>query len=151
MIVETIFEYRTLIGRSELGIGLDWDEIDRVSAIEHEFRPLSYDGRRFRREAVQLSGMVRGDRINDLVQVTEIGPGGLVCRHAPFIARGEIIEVTIEDGDKSYRFSARGVWLKDDGEDYKVGLAFVGMPVVLNKVRLSKHEIDLIDRISAAA
>jgi hypothetical protein len=43
------------------------------------------------------------------------------------------------------------VWLKDDGEDYRVGLAFVGMPVLLHNVQLSDHVRDVIDRISAAA
>ena len=153
MIVEDIFEYRTLLGRIELGFGLDWEEIDRVAAIEHAFRPLAYDGRRFRRMTVDLPGMIRGDgdKINDVVEVIEIGPGGLVCRHCPFITRNDVVEVTIEDGDVSYRFNAIGVWLKDDGEDYRCGMSFVGMPVRLNRVRLSKHQVDLVDKIAAAA
>ncbi len=35
--VETVFQYRTLIGKCELGCGLDWDEIDLVGRIEHAF------------------------------------------------------------------------------------------------------------------
>ena len=129
MLVDIVFEYRTLVGKAELGCGLNWDEIDRVSEIEHAFRPTSDDrrmknGRRFRRDAIRLEALVRGDRINDRVEVTEMGPGGLVCRHAPFIARGEQIEIVIDIGDDSYRFRAQGVWLKDDGDDYKVGVAF---------------------------
>jgi len=154
MVVETVFQYRTLIGKCELGCGLDWDEIDAVGAIERLFAPHRDErraGRRFRRESVQLEAIVRGDQLNDRVAVTEIGPGGLVCRGAPFIARGEVVEIVIEDGDRSYRFRAQGVWLKDDGEDYKVGLAFVGMPVCLNKVQLSAHHQDLVDKISEAA
>ena len=151
MLVETIFQYRTLIGKCELGVGLDWEEIDQVSVIEHAFRPTEKDGRRFRRETVEIVGLMRGDRINDRVDIVEIGPGGLVCRRAPFIARGEQIELVIEDGERSFRFRAQGVWLKDDGEDYKVGLAFVGMPVCLHQVALSKHELDLVDKIAAAA
>ena len=67
------------------------------------------------------------------------------------MARGEQVEIVIEDGDRSFRFRAQGVWMKDDGDDYKVGLAFVGMPVCLHKVQVSKHEADLIDKIAAAA
>jgi len=36
-------------------------------------------GRRFRREPVKLTALLRGDRINDRVEVVEIGPGGVVC------------------------------------------------------------------------
>jgi hypothetical protein len=156
MLVDIVFEYRTLVGRAELGCGLNWDEIDRVSEIEHAFRPSSDDrrmknGRRFRRDAIRLEALVRGDRINDRVEITEMGPGGLVCRHAPFIARGEQIEIVIDIGDDSYRFRAQGVWLKDDGDDYKVGVAFVGMPVRVRSAHISEHTADVIDKIAAAA
>ena len=108
-------------------------------------------GRRFRREAAKLSGLMRGDRINDRIEIIEMGPGGLVARNAPFVARGEHVEIQIDDGDDSYRFRAIGVWLKDDGDDYKVGLKLIGMPICLRKTVVSKHEIDVIDSIAAAA
>jgi hypothetical protein len=156
MLVEVVFQYRTLIGKCDLGVGLDWDEIEQMTAIESAFEPSADDrrmhaGRKFRRQAVKLDGLLRGDRINDRVEVVEIGPGGLVVRGAPFVAAGEHVEIVLEDGDKSYRFGARGVWMKDDGDDYKVGLALVGMPVCLHSVMVSRHEADLVDRISAAA
>lgn len=154
MLVEVVFQYRTLMGKCDLGVGLDWDEIEQVTAIESAFEPTADDrrmkaGRKFRREAVKLSAVVRGDRINDRVDVVEIGPGGLVVRHAPFIAAGEHVEIVMDDGDHSYRFSAVGKWMKDDGDDYRVGLALVGMPVCLRTVAVSRHEADLVDRISA--
>lgn len=151
MLVETVFQYRTLIGKCDLGCGLDWEEIDLVTRIEHMFAADRKDGRKFRRQVVEMTGIMRGDMINDRVDVIEIGPGGLVCRDAPFVARGEIIEIVLEDGDNSYRFSARGVWLRDDGDHYRVGLAFVGMPVRLHKVQISEHNFDVVDKISAAA
>ena len=156
MLVEIVFRYRTLIGKCELGVGLDWDEIELVSEIERSFTPGPADrrsrhGRRFLRHPVKLEGIVRGDRINDPIEVLELGPGGLVLRRAPFIARGEEVEIVIDEGDRSYRFRARGVWLRDDGEDYRCGLQLVGMPVCLTRVQLSKHEADVIDRIAAAA
>lgn len=152
MVVETIFQYRTLIGKCELGIGLDWDEIEQVTCIEHAFvRDGGKSGRRFKREAVQLSGIVRGDRINDRVDVVELGPGGLVCRRAPFIARGEVVELVLNFTDQSFRFRAIGKWLKDDGDDYQVGLAFVGVPICLHIEQVSQHEFDLVDQINAAA
>ncbi|HEX4417433.1 MAG TPA: hypothetical protein VH165_06010 [Kofleriaceae bacterium] len=154
MLVEAVFQYRTLIGKCDLGMGLDWDEIEQMTAIESAFEPTSDDrrmkaGRKFRREPVKMTALLRGDRINDMVDVTEIGPGGVVVRHAPFINNGEQVELVVEDGDKSYRFCAEGVWMKDDGDDYKVGLALVGMPVCLHTVAVSHHEPDLVDRIAA--
>jgi hypothetical protein len=152
MLVETVFRYRTLVGKCDLGIGLEWDEIEELAQIAHEFAPGDWrTGRKFRREAVQLTGFVRGDRIHDAVDVIELGPGGLVCRKAPFIARGEPVELILDVADYGYRFSASGVWLKDDGEDYRVGLALVGLPVRLHNVSLCPHERDLIDRIADAA
>lgn len=156
MLVDIVFQYRTLVGKAELGCGLNWDEIDQVSQIEYAFRPGADDrrmknGRRFRRDAIRLEALVRGDRINDRVEIVEIGPGGLVCRQAPFIARGEQVEIVIDIGDDSYRFRAQGVWLKDDGDDYKVGLAFIGMPVRVHSAHISEHQADVIDKIAAAA
>jgi len=155
-LVETIFQYRVLVGKCELGVGLDWDEIEHVTAIESAFEPTADDrrmkaGRKFRREAVKLTALLRGDRIHDRVDVTEIGPGGVVVRHAPYIAHGELVELVVDAGDLSYRFTAEGVWMKDDDDDYKVGLAFVGMPVCLHTVAVSRHEVDLVDRIAKAA
>lgn len=151
MVVETVFQYRTLIGKCDLGVGLDWDEIDHITRIEYAFASRTGDGRRFTRQTVELTGIMRGDRIHDRVAVVEIGPGGLVCSHAPFIARGEQVELVIDDGEYSYRFSAQGVWLRDEGEDYRVGLAFIGMPVKLHKVQISEHTHDVVDRIVSQA
>ncbi|MEO6776185.1 MAG: hypothetical protein ABI467_24745 [Kofleriaceae bacterium] len=150
--IETIFQYRTLVGKCELGVGLDWDEIQVISDIERELvRDAGPSGRRFRREPVAIRGIVRGDRINDRVDIVEIGPGGLVCRRAPFIARGEVVELVINVEARSYRFRAVGKWLKDDGDDYQVGLAFIGVPICLHIAQVSAHEFDLVDQINAAA
>jgi hypothetical protein len=155
-VLEIVFQYRTLIGKCELGVGLEWDEIEQVNGIEAAFAPTADDcrmksGRRFRREAARLSALLRGDRIHDRVELIEMGPGGFVVRGAPFIAGGECIEVIIDDGDFSYRFSARGVWLKEDGDDYKVGLQLQGMPVRLHNQAISAHAHDIVDEIQAAA
>jgi hypothetical protein len=155
MLVDVVFQYRSLVGKCELGVGLGWDEIEQVTAIESAFAPTADDrrmktGRRFRREAVKLTALLRGDRINDRVELIEFGPGGAVVRNAPYVARGELVELVIEDGDNSYRFRAKGVWLKDDNDDYRIGLELLGMPVCLHKVSHGKHE-DLLDKLSAAA
>lgn len=155
MLVDVVFQYRSLVGKCELGVGLDWDEIEQVTMIESSFEPTADDrrmktGRRFRREQVKLTALLRGDRINDRVELIELGLSGAVIRNAPYVARGEHVELVVESGDLSYRFRARGVWLKDDADDYRVGLVLVGMPVCLHRVAHGKHE-DLVDKISAAA
>ncbi|CAN5904317.1 hypothetical protein BH11MYX2_BH11MYX2_19030 [soil metagenome] len=154
--IEIVFHYRTLIGKCELGVGLEWDEIGQVNAIEAAFAPTADDcrmksGRRFCRESAKISALLRGDRIHDRVDLVEMCPGGFVVRGAPFISRGECIEVIVDDGDYSYRFSAQGVWLKEDGDDYKVGLMLQGMPVRLHKQTISAHAHDIVDEIPAAA
>ena len=150
--IETIFQYRTLIGKCELGVGLDWDEIQQITDIESELvLDRGRSGRRYKRQDVDLSGIVRGDRINDRVTITELGPGGLVCRRSPFIARGEVVELVLNLEDRSYRFRAIGKWLKDDGDDYQIGLAFIGVPICLHIEQVSAHEFDLVDSINAAA
>jgi hypothetical protein len=156
MLVEVVFQYRTLIGKCELGVGLEWDEIEQVTAIESVFSPTADDrrmknGRRFRRETTKLQALMRGDRINDRVDCVELGPGGLVVRNAPYVAKGEQVEIVFDDGECSYRFRAEGVWLKDDGDDYKLGLKLVGMPVMLHKVAISAHQADVVDKLAAAA
>ena len=154
MLVDIVFQYRTLLGKCDLGCGLDWDEIEHMTRIEEAFAPTSDDrrmkvGRRFRRESTKISAVMRGDQINDRVEIVELGLGGLVVRNAPFIARGEQIELVIEAGEQSFRFRAIGVWLKDDGDDYRVGLQLVGMPVLLNRAAISQHEADIVDKIAA--
>jgi hypothetical protein len=151
VLLETVFRYRTLLGKCDLGFGLEWDEIEELSAIERAFAPRDGRARKFRREEIALDGIIRGEQLNDRVAVIELGPGGLVCRHAPFIARGEQVEIVIDHGEHSYRFRAQGVWLKDDGDDYKVGLALIGMPVCLHRHAISRHTADLVDRIALAA
>jgi hypothetical protein len=155
MLVELVFQYRTLSGKCELGIGLDWDEIEQLTALESVFAPSADDqrmkeGRQFRRETVKLDGLMRGDRIHDRVEIVELGPGGLVARNAPYVATGEEVEIVIDDeeAELSYRFRARGVWLDDDGDDYRVGLALIGMPVRLRRVTVRPHERDVVDRIA---
>ena len=151
MYLEAVFRYRTLMGKCELGLGLDWDEIDQVAIIEQAFAPVERTHRKFRREGVRLEAILRGDQLNDNVHVIEIGPGGLVLSEAPYVARGEQVELVFEDGDRMLRFRAEGVWIRDEAEDYTIGLRFVGMPVCVRKTAISAHEADLVDKITAAA
>jgi hypothetical protein len=153
MLVAAVFQYRTLQGKCDLGLGLDWDEIEQLTLIETMFALATPDrgGRRFRRERVQIVGTMRGDRINDRIDIVELAPGGMVIRNAPFVSRGEQVEIVIDDGDTSYRFRAEGVWQRDDGDDYRVGLAFRGMPVCVRRTAVSAHTPDVVDQLTKQA
>jgi len=153
--LDLVFEYRRLIGKCELGMGLDLDEIEQLTGLEQRLladAEFDDDGRPsvVPRAMVSLPAIVRGDQINDRVELIELGPGGMVCRNAPFIARGERIDVVVELADRSYHFSGVGAWLCDDGDDYKVSIVFVGIPVCVHHVQVSPHEPDVIDEIADA-
>lgn len=132
--METIFLYRALIGKCELGCGLTWDEIDQLTMIERAFlvQPTGLHGPIFKRAKIELYGVVRGDGLDDRVEITELGVASLVCNKAPLIACGEVVEIVIDVADRSYRFRAVGMCAEDDGDDYQIELAFVGVPVCLN-------------------
>ncbi len=151
MLLETVFEYRTLIGKCDLGCGLEWHEIEELDRIEQVFRVGRSDGRRFRRQLTMLTAIMRGDQIHDRVSVTEMGPGGLICMLSPYVTRNEVVEIVIDETEYSYRFRAKGVWLSEAGDDYRVGLQFIGMPVRLHKVQISAHRIDVVDKIVSVA
>lgn len=132
--VEAIFRYRSLIGKCELGCGLTWEEIDQLTAMERAFlvHPFGGTGRISRRAKVSLHGVIRGDGLDDRVEITELGIGGLLCKQAPWIACGAVIELVIDVADRSYRFRAISTAVDDDGDDYQVEMVFVGVPVCLN-------------------
>jgi len=135
--LDLVFQYRTLVGKCESGVGLDFDEIDLLTRIEAAFAPTeeARDDRRFRRVAVEMEAMVRGGDLNDKVVLSELAPGGLVVRQAPYIDEGMQIEVVIDDpdADLSYRFKARVQWLREDvHDDFALGLELIGVPVLIH-------------------
>jgi hypothetical protein len=129
-IVGLVFQYRTLLGKCELGTGLDFDEIDELSGLESQFR--AGEGRKFHREPVVIGALLRGIDINDRVAVHDVSPGGAMVSGAPYTSEGDVVEVVIDADQVSYRFKAIVQWVRDDGDDYQVGLAFIGLPVRLS-------------------
>jgi hypothetical protein len=138
-LIALVYEYRSLLGACELGLGLDWEGIDRVAAIEARFAPVADEqwrtsGRRFRREAVAMTGQLRVGRRLDQVEVVELGLGGVVCLGGPAVSRGEAVELLVEIGFDGapcvrYHFNARGAWGRRDGAAWRTGLALTGVPV----------------------
>jgi hypothetical protein len=136
--LDRVYRYRVLLGQCSSGAGLTLDEIEELTTLEASFAAGDDDlraaeGRRFRREQVELSAVLRGGKLNDTVTVSELAPGGLVCRSAPWAAAGDAVELVIEipSASLSYRFKARVAWLREerDGDDYVLGLELVGVPL----------------------
>ena len=155
--LEHVYHYRLLIGKSAAGAGLTIDEIDRLTELEALFAASEADqrareGRRFRRERVDLTAVLRGGKLNDSVTVSELAPGGMVYRSAPYAEPGDAVEIVIEDAatSRSYRFKATISWLREEheGDDYVVGLELVGTPVMIHHGSSQVHE-PLFTRIAA--
>ena len=70
--LEDVYQYRLLIGKSASGAGLTIDEIDHLVELEARFAASeadqrAADGRRFSRQRVDLTGVMRGGKLNDTV------------------------------------------------------------------------------------
>lgn len=155
--LEHIYQYRLLVGKSAAGAGLTIDEIDRLVDLEARFAApeddlRARDGRRFSRRPVDLTGVLRGGKLNDSVTVSELAPGGVVCRSAPYAEPGDAVELVIEDEDacRSYRFKARVLWLREEheGDDFVIGLELVGTPVMIHYGSKQAQE-PIVTRIAA--
>jgi PilZ domain len=132
-------------------------DLEAVFAAPHHGRG---PRRRFRRAPVAMSALIRGDKYNDHVKVTQLGAGGLECRGVPFVEEGSNVEIVIEVDAASYRFSARAVWMRDDGNDYRAAFAFEGIPVLVQGVRAAlpsplqssnKMMVSIYEQLRAAA
>jgi hypothetical protein len=132
--VELVYQYRQLMGRCDAGTGLDFDEIDTLTTVEHLLAaqpPIGASDWRTASDQDAIPAVLRGARLDDDVDVTHLGPSGCVCRNAPYAEEGATIELVIADSEDtvSYRFKAQVMWLEDDGDDYALGLEFVGVPL----------------------
>lgn len=150
--LDLVYQYRKLLGKCESGLGLDVEEIISLTALESAFVAEESDDRKHRRDRVDFTCRLRGvEGLNDRVRVAELGMGGLVCRQTPFVEEGRLIEVVIDDleHDLSYRFTCKVTWLREDvGDDFAIGLTFIGSPLLVHHGR-SNHVEDDVDRIAA--
>jgi hypothetical protein len=144
--VEHVYQYRLLIGKGASGAGLTIDEIEQLVDLEAQFAATGS------RQRVDITGVLRGGKLNDTVTVSELAPGGVVCRSAPYAEPGDAVELVIEDDDTccSYRFKATVLWLREEheGDDFVVGLELVGTPVMIHYGQRQTTE-PLFTRIAA--
>lgn len=132
--VALVYQYRQLTGRCDSGTGLDFDEIDTLTTVESMLTvqpPIGADDWRTADAPEPVAAVLRGPRMNDDVDIVNLGPEGCVCRNAPYADEGVTVELMIGDSEASvsYRFKAQVTWLDDDGDDFALGLAFVGVPL----------------------
>lgn len=143
--VELVYQYRQLVGRCDAGTGLDFDEIDTLTTVESMLttQPPIGEADWHTAEAQEaIAAVLRGPRLDDDVGIVNMGPHGCVCRSAPYADEGATVELVFEDGDAavSYRFKAQVTWLQDDGDDFALGLEFVGVPIQVRYA--STRELD---------
>lgn len=137
--LDLVYQYRVLLGKCTSGAGLTLDEIERFTNLEAGFAAGEDDqraaeGRRFRRERVTLRAVLRGGELHDSVTVSELAPGGLICRGTPYAEPGTMVDITIDDAEtrRSYRFKGRVQWVGDDADDdFRLGIELTGTPVML--------------------
>jgi hypothetical protein len=140
--VALVYQYRQLTGRCDAGTGLDFDEIDTLTTVESmlaaqppigidDWRTIYASGYASGDASESFAAVLRGPRMNDDVAIVNLGPQGCVCRNAPYAEEGVTVELLIADSEASvtYRFKAQVMWLDDDGDDYAMGLEFVGVPL----------------------
>ena len=141
--LEHVYQYRLLIGKGASGAGLSIDEIEQLTELEALFAAT---------ERVDLTGVLRGGKLNDTVTISELAPGGVVCRSAPYAEPGDAVELVVEDTDTncSYRFKAKVQWLREEheGDDFVIGLELVGIPVMIHYGQRQTSE-PLFTRIAA--
>src|SRR5688572_7391365 len=122
-----VYQYRLLIGKSASGAGLTIDEIEQLVELEATCSS---------RQRVDITGVLRGGKLNDTVTIAELAPDGVVCRSAPYAEPGDAVELVIEEEATccSYRFKAKVLWLREEheGDDFVVGLELVGTPVMIH-------------------
>lgn len=134
-VLELVYRYRQIMGRCEAGAGMDFDEIDALAALEAALPmppSIQASGWSSHQIPVVARTVLRGPRLDDEVDLINLGPVGCVCRRAPYAEEGTTVELVIQaDADTvTYRFKASVTWLDDDEEDdFALGLRFVGVPV----------------------
>lgn len=151
--LDLVFRYRVLQHKCDVGLGLDFWEIDELAQLDASFAPgaddAGADGRRFARTALMTTAIIRGGEHNDRALITDLGPGGLACTGIPAAAIGEVLDVVFEDGGPaSYRFKARVQWTRalPDGSA-TMGLAFIGAPVRIHYGRASLPASEMFDAL----
>jgi len=133
--LDLVYQYRQLAGKCETR-GLSMEEIVLMQTIEAFFAKNESEPtlRRFAREPVELTAVLRARGHRDSVRIDNLAPGGLVALHAPYFEDGDVVEVVVDDAEcsLSYRFKAVVTWLHDEPEgDFTLGLCFVGTPLLL--------------------
>jgi hypothetical protein len=118
-----LYDYRQLAGRCEGGDELSMEEIQVLTITDTN------------REPVRLRALLRGPKVADWVDVSELGAQSLVCHECPWMEEGQAYEVIFDDEEaqQSFRFKAIVQWTREAGEDLDVCLRFTGAALHLRR------------------
>ncbi len=151
--LDLVFRYRVLKHKCDVGMGLDFEEIDELAELEASFAvgadDAGADGRRFARAAQATSAIIRGVELNDRAVISDLGPGGLSCAGIPAATIGEVLDVVFDDGGPaSMRLKAQVQWVRPAADGTAaMGLAFVGAPVRIHYRRKSMPASEMFDAL----
>ena len=150
-IIDTIYEIRCLLSKLEEGQGLGMGEVHELEALEATLKS-DQEGRRYRRLDMRISAMLKRGEQHTLVQVLDLGPGGMRFKGGRKIQAGETLELHLREDEKvSYRFRAQASWVREQDDELTVGVRFIGNALRMNDGPPSENKPEsIIDRIKIA-
>jgi hypothetical protein len=134
--LELVYEYRHLMGKcqSAFGLGLTMDEALTLDGIHALF---AADGAVGRDPTSSLSATLRArsGKMCDEVRLAGVLLDRLELAGCPWIERGSMVEVVIEDAELrlSYRFKARVVSAREERGGAALGIELLGVPVLVRR------------------
>lgn len=150
-IIHTVYKLRLLQQKLAKGHGLNMEDVHEFEALERELEDRTL-GRKYRRELVGISALVRRPGQDALVQVIDIGPGGMRLDQCPTLQAGDQFELHLRESDKrSFRFQAQVSWTREEQGSCIAGVRFVGFPICINHGPPSESKpASVVDRIMRA-
>lgn len=139
-ILTFVADYRTLLGKSVLGMRVSDRDLQRLGALEHllsEPASLPSSRRRTCRAGVYFPGALKIGGHTLRVTVTDLSAGGAGVIAPGRLRVGElaVVEVKDEVTGCEYRMPVRVAWTTSSGH---AGLAFLGVPLELRRLPPSR-------------
>lgn len=147
-IIRTIYEVRLLQQKQESAEGLSMDEVVDLEKHLAEMQGERF-GREFRRLDLKISALIRFPGKDTLVEVMDLSPGGMRLSGCPHLDTGTDIEMHLrESEDRSYRFPAKIIWMRDQGDQHITGVRFTGNPIEINHGPSGDGPENIVDQIN---
>lgn len=148
--IRTIYHLRLLQQKQENREGLTMDEVVDLEKYEADLQGEEF-GRRYQRLDLKISALIRHPGKDSLVQVMDLSPGGMRLSGCPKLSTGDTIDMHLrESKERSFRFRAQIMWIREHGEQSMAGVRFVGRPLQINHGPPSDGPENIVDRIRVA-